>query len=525
LKLPDWVQEIRPHQQDAVDEAVEAYEAGVKAVFIDGPTGTGKTLIGEMIRQRLGTSGLYVCSDKSLQDQFLADFNYARVLKGRANYPSLDVPERTADDCTSAGGEAKCLLCNPTAACPYKVAKFEAAQADLAVLNTAYLLTEANTSRPVFSGRPFVIADEADTLESSLLNVLQYEVPRYVWQELRLHEPKKAVRKPTLIKWLAQVQVSAEDWLRNHGGQLEPKRKRSWQQFIRETATMQVELGNDLDAEDDDESGKWLRDYDTKTFKLVPVTVGRYGARKLWRHGHKWLLMSATLISPEHMADELGLPWEWECVTVPMTFPIENRPVYLAGVAEMKYTSSDEDYEALAHAIVAICDRHPNERVLVHTVSYNLNNRLHTMLLRENLMRPVITYGNAQGKQDAIELYRKRAGAVLLAPSASRGVDFKDDDCRVVVVAKAPFPSLGDRRVAARKRLPGGDAWYMVQTVRDVVQMTGRGMRHTDDYCATYLLDRMVVDLMTRRGKHLVPRWWSEAIDRSFNPRQLTRQA
>jgi Rad3-related DNA helicase len=529
--LPTWVTSIRPHQQAAVDEIMEHYHAGVKAVFLDGPTGTGKTLIGEMVRRRQPeldqpNRGLYVCSDKQLQDQFLGDFPYAKVLKGRANYPTLDGgPEVTADDCTSSAG-SRCMWCSERAECPYQVAKRAAVEAELAVLNTSYLLTEANLPSGVaqFSRQPFVIADEADTLEHQLLSHIGFELGYYYAKELNLLRsiPKKGAHKPTIAKWLVDAADRVVPYIRARGDRLEPKQRRRWRQFEQSCRATAVELQLDRDSEQDD-AGKWIRDYDTKTLKLVPVTVTRYGPKKLWRHGRRWLLMSATLISPDQLAEDLGLPFEYETVTVPMTFPVENRPVYMAGIANIRYGCDEGEYVKLADAVAKVCERHPGERVLVHTVSYNLNRRLRELLVTRVTNRRVVTYEQAREKVDAIELYRRTPGAVLLAPSASRGVDLKDDDCRVVVIAKAPFPSLGDKRVSARHHLPGGGAWYLVQTVRDVVQMTGRGMRHEDDWCASYILDSNYVTNVWQRGKHLHPRWWRDAVDHSFSPRLLMK--
>jgi len=533
-RLPDWVTDIRPHQQGAVDEIMEHYRSGTKVVFLDGPTGTGKTLIGEMVGRARATDpetygggarrSLYVCSDKQLQDQFHRDFPYSRVLKGRANYPTLDGGDGiTADDCTSQGG-SQCMWCSDQGACPYQVAKSNAIEADLAVVNTSYLLTEANLDPKVakFSRQPFIIADEADMLEGALLNAIQYEVPQYVARDLRLQHPKKGVHKATLIAWLAGVEQAARQHLRDNSARLEVKQKRRWRSFAEATSNLQFELAKDTEAEGDDD-GRWIRDYDTKTFKMVPVLVGRYGPLKLWRHGHNWLLMSATLISPDQMADELGLPWDFETVTVPMTFPVENRPIYLAGIANVTWNADEYEYEKLADAVAAICDRHPDERILVHTVSYRLNGKLMGLLRERVHGRALMTYENSQGKHDAIARYRKQHAAVLLAPSANRGVDLKDEDCRVMVIAKVPYPSFGDRRVAARTRLPGGQAWYAVQTVRDLVQMTGRGVRSEDDYAVTYVLDKQFMSNTWRRAKMLFPQWWRDAVDPSFNPRQLMR--
>ena len=55
--------------------------------MLDGPTGSGKTLVAEAVRQELDSTGVYACTTKSLQAQFKASFPYAKVVMGRANYP------------------------------------------------------------------------------------------------------------------------------------------------------------------------------------------------------------------------------------------------------------------------------------------------------------------------------------------------------------------------------------------------------------------------------------------------------
>lgn len=94
----------------------------------------------------------------------------------------------------------------------------------------------------------------------------------------------------------------------------------------------------------------------------------------------------------------------------------------------------------------------------------------------------------------------------------ARGVDLKGDACRVQVIAKVPFPSLADKQVSARMRLPGGDTWYKVQTVREMVQMTGRGVRSETDHAVTYVLDEQFQRVWSQ-SKRLFPQWWREAVD------------
>src|SRR5690606_19006100 len=123
------------------------YARGKRVMVLDAPVGAGKTLIAEMVRRRLGETMLYVAHSRGLQDQFLRDFPYARVLKGRANYGTEHGPNWvTAGDCTrkpggagggAGGGGEGCAWCDK--ACPYEAAKAAARGAVVAVVNTAYM--------------------------------------------------------------------------------------------------------------------------------------------------------------------------------------------------------------------------------------------------------------------------------------------------------------------------------------------------------------------------------------------------
>lgn len=78
---------------------------------------------------------------------------------------------------------------------------------------------------------------------------------------------------------------------------------------------------------------------------------------------------------------------------------------------------------------------------------------------------------------------------------------------------KVPYPNLGDRMVRMRAYMGGeGRAWYQSQTVRTIVQMAGRGMRHKDDWCETYILDSQFGEGVWSRGRQLFPQWFREAM-------------
>jgi Rad3-related DNA helicase len=109
----------------------------------------------------------------------------------------------------------------------------------------------------------------------------------------------------------------------------------------------------------------------------------------------------------------------------------------------------------------------------------------------------------------------------MLAPSMARGIDLPGDLCRVQVIAKAPFLSLGDAQVARRTHLPGGDVWYAVQAIRDIVQMTGRAVRSKDDHAITYIFDQQFSSNLWRKNKMLFPDWWRESVKTDINIREF----
>ncbi len=536
----------RPAQWQAIVEAVELFRTNTKVVFLSAPTGAGKTLISESVRRILGVRGIYTCTTKVLQDQVMRDFGYfAKLLKGRSNYPTLDQPtnqDLTAGDCTrekaalpacasctgfSAWDRASgptvyhCDWCHPAHQCPYEKAKWDAVRAQLAVLNTAYLLAETNRARGLFSKWPFVIIDEADKLEEELMRYVEVGVTPRMRKRLQIGLPAKKTVEEEWVAWARNAVRATDRWLQNRTPQLIPdvKARREERAVVR----LREELLYVLEEEEDDQGDSFDRlsegwvytgyenkkeDWATVTFK--PVMVRDYARDALWNHGDRFLLMSATFVSAQQMAYDLGLDDdEWEVVEVPSSFPPERRPIIPQTVAPVTAKTKDKAYPLIAESLRQIIDQHRGERILVHTVSYELTNYLYEQVRQPRVFR----YTSAKDRNEALENYLGRKDGVLLAPSFDRGVDLHQDDCRVIVIAKVPFPYLGDKQVNKRAYGTGrqGKIWYAVQTIRTIIQMTGRGMRSADDWATTYILDEKFLDLY-RQNRRLFPKWWSDAI-------------
>ncbi len=198
-------------------------------------------------------------------------------------------------------------------------------------------------------------------------------------------------------------------------------------------------------------------------------------------------------------------------VRTPSSFLPARRPIYIYPIADVTKKNAQVAYPAIAEAVTTILIRHPNSRILVHTVSFELASFLVKSISAPQSLR-LISYAKSSDRQRAIDRYMASCNGVLIAASLERGIDLPGDSCRAIVVCKVPFPNLADKQISARLHSPGGQLWYSVKTVRSIVQMTGRGMRSEDDFCESYILDRQFVTNIWRRCKTLLPTWWTEAL-------------
>lgn len=547
--LPGWVRELRPVQWQAVQQIVEAFERGKRFVLLSAPTGSGKTLIAELVRRRLRVRALYLCHTRTLQQQFLRDFPYAAVLMGRENYPTRDFPERfgdpveplTAAECTKARRELPacdrcpvpgegdwdaeqgapaglhCDWCHPVEACPYEQAKLRALRARLACTNYAYFLAEANGPGR-FSGWPLIVLDEADVLEELLMGYVEVRVSPTRLARLKIGVPEKKTVPAAWEEWVERQAIPA---VRRELARVKERvEERPEPRDVREMRFLERLLSG-LERVRGQLGSGWVytgyagAEPGSHPVVFRPIWVDKFAPDLVWRHGERFLLMSATLVSPHQVALDLGIPEDrMAFVELPSTFPVQRRPIYVLPKVSMTNKTRDGEWPKAVESLDRIVARYPGERVLVHTHSYEL---ARYVCERSAYRERIVSYATAGERDRALERFLRTPGAVLVAPSMERGIDLPDDACRVVVVLKTPFPYLGDRQVSARLHSRGGQQWYDVQAIRALVQATGRGVRHAEDWADTYILDAQFMELWRRR-KHLFPRWWRDALVWSDRP-------
>ena len=92
------------------------------------------------------------------------------------------------------------------------------------------------------------------------------------------------------------------------------------------------------------------------------------------------------------------------------------------------------------------------------------------------------------------------------------GEDFTGDLGRIQLIAKIPYPDLGDKLTRLRSEEPGvGRRMYAAMTLAKIAQTAGRVMRHDKDFGETVILDGSFRRLW-QWHKDLAPSWFKDVL-------------
>lgn len=503
-------------------EAIEAiFESDKRVTVICAPTGSGKSLIG-MNTGAAFKRFCYLCGTKQLQQQLMEDFPEAKCMWGRSNFKCNQSPNnRTADMCINSS-QTPCFL---KAECLYEVQKRSVLDHPYQILNYSYFLTEANYVGK-FSDYPMIICDEADTLEGLLTSFVELRLSQKQLEKLNIKPPKRRTTgaKGGLESWQEwadkEVSVKIDKMIRRQENIIQGQKMGLMKNFESAEVVRELLAMKQLRAK----IGFFKRFVD-KTWIFQDANGNMAGSnawifRPTWltpaiaeeiffKHGKRFVLMSATMLPKQILAKTLGLPVEdIKLIELPSTFPLDNRPIYLDPIADMSHKVFDEQLPLLLNGINRLVEKHKDEKGIIHTVSYRLNQAIMKMGNHR-----FITH-NSHDKDNALKRFCRSRDGILVSPSSARGIDLPDDLCRFIIIAKAPFQSLGDKIVSSRLHSPGGMGafWYKAMCALDTVQASGRGSRHKNDYCVTYLLDKQLENLVVN-NQALFPHYWMEAVD------------
>jgi Rad3-related DNA helicase len=159
-----------------------------------------------------------------------------------------------------------------------------------------------------------------------------------------------------------------------------------------------------------------------------------------------------------------------------------------------------------------IMDKFHDKKGLIHCNSYKVGQALYDTLMNSSHSHRIIFPKNGDEREKAFnEHASSKIPTVIISPSMTEGFDFAGKLAEWQIIAKVPFPNMGDKHTCARKDVD--DNWYKMETIKTIVQACGRIVRSENDVGVTYIMDSDMNRLLDY-NPHFFPKWWMSAVHR-----------
>jgi Rad3-related DNA helicase len=534
----------REGQIRAIDEILEGFDKGHQTYLLDAPTGSGKSAIAVTIARymaaqqgsvaKLTDAGAYfLTTQKILQEQYLRDFELEAhggmvELKSSTNY-TCGYDER------QSCGESKRALAalgknadgtnwkrHCTQSCVYNDAKRRFMNGLLGITNYSFFLAET-TYVGKLEPREFLVCDECHNVESEICKFVEVEVTdRFCKKHLGINlssydDPDQLFKwmsdkyKPALGGMIEQVKKSLSLFKDNDGSFGNDE---TFKTLVKQNDLLDKHICKVNRFIDRFQPEAWIVNRDKRkdhrgdrvslTFK--PIDAVTWSEASLLRFGDKRLLMSATVLDKTAFCRSLGLDEsKTGYMALPSSFPAENRPIHYLPVGKMSMKELDDTLPRLAEAVKELLKAHHDQKGIIHCVNFRVAN-----YLRDVLNDPRILTHTSENRDTVLKYHQEsKEPTVLCSPSMMEGVDLAGDLARFAIIAKIPYPSLGDK--ALKKRIARDPWYYDYLTTRSFVQALGRSVRSETDTCTLYVLDECF-SAFRGKNKRTIPDYVQEAL-------------
>ncbi len=520
------LEKIRQKQEKSLDFIYRMMSQGVKDIVVAAPTGVGKSAIGATVAFWAGQTnfpgagtagGYYLCTQKLLQDQLSNDIDrYPPLLQSAASLKSsgeYDCPKY--GDCSTGSKHNPCCSLIPGKSCTYKRQVQKFLGSDLAITNYPYFFTE-RIYVGQFPPRKVLICDECHTLENQLLKFVELVIgPAEIEKYMPILKGVPELR--TLIAfydWLGQHYLPGlENYLESFDEQdMTPQRARLFDELQAHCGKVKMAMDG---METEHENWVYWQEVDPKTKERIaiakPLSAASYFRELIYECADVRIYMSAYPGAKDIFCRTLGLDNSKTAqLSLGSVFPKENRPIYASLVGSMSKTNQQVTMPKFIRVLDKIMTGHAKEKGIIHCNSYAIGTAIHEALKGTQNGSRLLFPTSADKRESVYKQHRDTEyPTVILSPSFTEGFDFADDMARWQVIAKMPYPYLGDKQVAAKK--DADPEWYAMRTVMTVIQASGRICRNETDHGVTYITDADFEHLWERYG-YMFPNWWKEAL-------------
>lgn len=492
-----------------------------KYLFVEMPVGGGKSNLGISFSCFLSpTKGdsFILTPQRILQHQYEQTFspNLLTSLYGKNNYECRS--KKTTCD-------IGCIVKPSCKGCSYEIAKAKAKEKPNLVLNYTYAMLAFGYTE-IFDPRRLMILDECHNLEDHLTEFDSTTIGEWRTKKLNISWVKsktfegvyswlKSVYLPASKKYYEEVFSNNESLLDKSGRDLTPNDlKRLKDMTALEDHIDSVEGFVCSSVEDLKKDFVLVQDTSSVKFKRLS---GEHAFHSIIEpKANQFLFMSSTILNYEGYCKDIGLdPSQAAFISLDSEFPVENRPVYY--MPKMKMNSSwknpenKDGRELIKNGIKEILEMHKDDSGIIHTSNFQISRWL-VEELTGNAPQQILHHNPDSGDDrnsiiNAFQLGKRPK--VLISPSITEGLDFKDDLSRFAIFAKVPFGYIGDQWIKRRMEL--SQEWYMRRALIDIIQGGGRVVRSDTDWGNVYILDASFTYLLNQT-RFMVPKWWMESF-------------
>ncbi|MEM2159354.1 MAG: helicase C-terminal domain-containing protein [Candidatus Nitrosotenuis sp.] len=538
----------RENQVETVNRVLTQYlDEKKKIVILCAPTGTGKSVIGAAIAEALQKivhpdirpkASAILMHTNILTDQYFKSFNGHSdflSIKGASNYkcPANGDPEATADVCAlndmrmalkEARGEdeenirARLRTCET---CEFNLLRRQRNSTRQLITNYSYFFIAQLFSKTL-EQRTVTIWDEAHTINDVFTehcaivfsNQLLQKYYKEINENLRLPNIHLAQTLTDLIeaveldeihegnyvdflKILHEVYTEANKLLKAQAGsptgikELD-KEYTKMIRLSRKYEGLACKIGDFLAFmfEHIVEIRKADKKTGEKMIVIKPIFVG--DMFDILDNSEYQLFMSAT-INKEYMVktfkfDERDVGF----VKLAPAFPPENKKIIVYRPLSLNYTSLKQQttIKGLQERVETIVAHHfaKGESGIIQTPSFDMSEKLAAHLIDKFKAIKIFHHEKGQKLEHMISKFKTcRTPCLLISPSLFEGIDLPDDISRFQIIAKVPYASLGDKRIAYISE-KHSDIYALLALVK-IVQAVGRSVRGPEDWATTYCLD------------------------------------
>lgn len=480
----------RPYQLEAAERILNSDK---KVITLSAPTGFGKSVVVQIPSRLTLQRQLILTRTKTLQNQYERDGIVS--LYGRDNYACNRHMKVTALSGVCRAGMPCSFYLN---GCNYFDQKRTALSAQEAVLNYAYFFSEANGPGQ-FTGYDYIVCDEGHSVPEELSRTFSVRIYFPHCRAYGIKVPKdKSIS--SLIHW-ARANISRfrkAAWRPREYGETDYVIR--GMEFERKLEVLAL-----INKEDE-----WVVELGDQAAVVKPIWPNALAVMNLWPHATKFIFCSAT-INPNYVLPMLGFdPNQAENIEIPSQFPKEHRPIFIRPAVSMNHRADEATLRKWVDTLDEILSYYPDHKGLIHTANYQLAK---IYLLNSRHLQRIIGH-TPETRQITLERFKNMTeNKVLVSPALTEGIDLPYDLCRFQVIAKVPFPNLTDKVWEARFRTDKTRAGkiYIQGTIDQIVQAAGRGVRASDDYCETWIIDANVNRLLQYNTMDF-PKFFREAI-------------